>query len=73
VDDCWVGEAVVFRITTPSTIIQRIKRNYRPKGRRSQGTPLKRVLEVRDRNGSTSDPTRCQLDDEDDDDDECGQ
>jgi integral membrane sensor domain MASE1 len=45
-DDWWVGEAVVFLITTPYTFTVRIIRNYRPKCRRNQGTPLKRVLEV---------------------------
>jgi hypothetical protein len=34
--------------------LHRLMKNYIPKGRRSQGRPLKRLLGVRDRNGSTS-------------------
>jgi hypothetical protein len=33
-------------------------KNYTPEGKRNQGTPLKRVVNVeRDRNGSASGPT----------------
>ena len=50
--------------------LPRIIKKYRPKGRRNQGRPLKRLLEVWDRNESTGGPIPCQLDDDDDDDDE---
>jgi len=35
------------------------KKNYRSKGRRNQGKPLKRLLGVGERNGSTSGPASC--------------
>jgi len=49
-----------------------ILKHYRSKGRRNLGRPLKRLLDMRDSNGSTSDLTPCLHDDdeEEDDDDE---
>jgi len=40
---------------------------YYPTGRRNHGRPLKRVLDTRDRNGSTSGPTLWKIYDDDDD------
>jgi hypothetical protein len=40
-----------------------LKRNYRPTGRRDQGRPPKRLLDVSDRNRSTGGPTACWLGD----------
>jgi hypothetical protein len=45
-DDCCVGKAEVFLITTPYTLTVEIIGNYRPKWRRNQGRPLKKDLEV---------------------------
>ena len=45
-------------------------KHYFPTGRRNYGRPLKRLLDTRDRNGSTSGPTACQIYDDDDDDDD---
>jgi hypothetical protein len=42
---------------TPHNRLPWIIKNYRPKGRRNQGRPLKRLLDVRDRNGSVGGPT----------------
>jgi hypothetical protein len=44
-------------------------KHYSPTGRRNHGTPLKRLLDAWDRNGSTSGPTPWQIYDDDDDDD----
>jgi len=33
--------------------------NYRPTGKKNEGTPLKRLLDMRDRNGQTNGPTPC--------------
>jgi hypothetical protein len=43
----------------PRNRLQRIPKNYRPKGRKNQGRPLKRLLDVRDRNESPNGPTAC--------------
>jgi len=43
-------------------------KNNTSKGRRNQGTRMKRILDVRDQNVSTSGPTPWQLQDDDDDD-----
>ena len=43
-------------------------KHYSPAGRRNHGRPLKRLLDTRDRNGSTSGPTPWQIYDDDDDD-----
>jgi hypothetical protein len=39
--------------------VPRITKNYRLKGGRKQRRPLKRLLDVGDRNGSTSGPAPC--------------
>jgi len=39
--------------------LARILKNNRPKGRRSQRRPIKKLLDVCDQNGSTSGPTPC--------------
>ena len=51
----------------PCNRLLRILKNYRPTGRRNHGRPLQRLLDMRDRNGSTGGPTACWLDDDDDD------
>jgi hypothetical protein len=43
----------------PLEKVQMIIKNYRSKGRRNQGRPLKGLLDVGDRNGSTSGPAPC--------------
>jgi hypothetical protein len=50
--------------------LPKIIKYYRPKARRNQQRPLKKLLNVWDRNVSTSDRTAWQLDDDDDDDDD---
>jgi hypothetical protein len=40
----------------PRNRLPRLIKKYTPKGRRNQGRPLKRLLDPRDRNGSTSGP-----------------
>jgi len=42
---------------TPSNRLPRIVKNCRPTGRRNQGRPLKRLLDLWDQKGSTSGPT----------------
>ena len=37
--------------------LPRVMKHYSPTGRRNHGTPLKRLLDTWDRNGSTSGPT----------------
>jgi len=39
--------------------LMRILKNYRPTGRRNHGRPLHRLLDVKDRKGSTGGPTEC--------------
>jgi hypothetical protein len=42
----------------PRNRLPRVMKHYSPTGRRNHGgRPLKRLLDTRDRNGSTSDPT----------------
>jgi hypothetical protein len=48
--------------------ITKIDKNYTQKGKRNQGRPLKRLLDVWDWNGSTSGPTPWQLRGDDGDD-----
>ena len=43
----------------PRNKLLRIITNYRPKGRRNQGDPLKRLLDVWERNRSACGPTAC--------------
>jgi len=47
--------------------LPRIIENYKPKDRKKQGRPLKRLLDVWDQNGPTSGPTRWYVHDDDDD------
>ena len=49
--------------------LPRVMKHYSPTGRRNHGRPLKRLLDMWDRNGSTSGPTPRQIYDDDDDDD----
>jgi len=41
----------------PRNRLPRVMKHYSPTGRRNHGRPLKRLLDTRDRNGSTSGPT----------------
>jgi hypothetical protein len=41
-----------------------ILKNYRPTGRRNQGRPLNRLLDMQNWNRSTIGPTPCLLDDD---------
>jgi len=41
----------------PRNILPRVMKYYCPTGRRNHGRPLKRLLDTRDRKGSTSGPT----------------
>ena len=45
-------------------------KHYSPTGRRNPGRPLKRLLDMWDRNGSTSGPTPWEVYDDNDDDDD---
>jgi hypothetical protein len=45
-------------------------KRYSPAARRNHGRPLKRLLDMWDRIGSTSGPTTWQIYDDDDDDDD---
>jgi hypothetical protein len=54
----------------PHNRLPRIVKNDTPKGKKNQGRPLKRLLDVWDQNGSTSSPTPRQLDDHGDDGDD---
>jgi len=54
----------MFRIKSEHTFF--VFNNDGPKSWRNQGRPFKRLLEVWYRNGPTSGPTSCQLDDDDD-------
>ena len=58
----------------PRNILPRAMKHYSPSGRTNHGRPLKRLLDMWERNGSTSGPTPWQIydDDDDDDDDEYG-
>jgi len=42
----------------PRNRLRRVMKYYSPTGRRNHGRPLKRLLDKRDRNGSTSGPTQ---------------
>ena len=71
-DDFWVEESIVVRITTPYTVDNK---KLQTKSRRNQERPLKKLLDVRNTNGSTSGPVPWELhhdDDDDDDDDDDG-
>jgi len=48
--------------------LPRVMKHYSPTGRRNHGRPLKRLMDTRDQNGSTSGPTPWQIYDDDDDD-----
>jgi len=37
--------------------LPRVMKHYSPTGRRNHGRPLKRLMDTRDQNGSTSGPT----------------
>jgi hypothetical protein len=52
----------------PRNRLPRLMKNHTPEGRRNQGKPLKRLLDMWDRNGSTSRPAPWLLHDDDDDD-----
>ena len=54
----------------PQNRLPRVMKHYYPAGRKNHGRPLKRLLDTRDRNGSTSGPTAWQIYDDDDDDDD---
>jgi hypothetical protein len=41
----------------PCNRLPKVTKHYSPTGRRNHGRPLKRLLDMRDRNGSTSGPT----------------
>ena len=41
----------------PRNRLPKVMKQYSPTGRRNHGRPLKRLLDARDRNGSTSGPT----------------
>jgi len=49
---------------TPHNRLPGILKNHRPTGRRNQGRPLKRLLDMQNWNRSTSGPTPCLLDDD---------
>jgi len=53
----------------PRNRLPKVMKRYSPTGRRNHGSPLKRLLDTWDRNGSTSGPTPWQIYDDDDDDD----
>jgi hypothetical protein len=46
--------------------LPRVMKHYSPTGRRNHGRPFKRLLDVWDRNGSTSGPTPWQIYEDDD-------
>ena len=50
--------------------LPRVMKLYCPNGRRNRGSPLKRLLDMWDWNGSTGGPTAWQIYDDDDDDDD---
>ena len=50
----------------PRNRLPRVMKHYYPTGRRNHGRPLKRLLDTRDRNGSTSGPSPWQIYDDDD-------
>jgi len=52
----------------PRNRLPRVMKRYSPTGRRNHGRPLKRLLDTRDRNVSTSGPSPWQIYDDDDDD-----
>ena len=52
----------------PRNGLPRVMKYYSPTGRRNHGRPLKRLLDARDRNGSTSGPTPWKIYEDDDDD-----
>ena len=49
----------------PCNRLPRVMKHYSPTGRRNHGTPLKRLLDTRDWNGSKSGPTPWQIYDDD--------
>jgi hypothetical protein len=51
----------------PRNRILRVMKHYSLTGRRNHVRPLKRLLDMRDQNGSTSGPTPRKIDDDDDD------
>ena len=51
----------------PRNILLRVMKHYSPTGRRNNGRPLKRLLDMCNQNGSTSGPTAWQIYDDDDD------
>ena len=55
----------------PRNRLPRVMKHYSPTGRRNYGRPLKRLLDTRDWNGSTSGPTPWQIYDDDEEDDDC--
>jgi hypothetical protein len=50
----------------PRNRLSRIMKHYSPTGRRNHGSPLKRLLDTWDRNGSTSGPSPWEIYDDDD-------
>ena len=50
--------------------LPRVMKHYSPTGRRKHGRPLKRLLDMWDRNGSTSGPTPWKIYGDDDNDDD---
>ena len=51
----------------PRNRLPKVMKHYSPTSRRNHGRPLKRILDMWDRNGSTSGPTPWQTYDDDDD------
>jgi hypothetical protein len=49
----------------PRNRLPRVMKHYSPTGRRNHGILLERLLDTRDRNGSTSGPTPRQIYDDD--------
>jgi len=58
---------LAFIIYCPYNLLSRVMKRYSSSGRRNHGRPLKRLLDMWDRNGSTSGPTSWQKYDDDDD------
>jgi hypothetical protein len=54
----------------PRNRLPRVMKHYSPTGRRNYGRPLKRLLDMWDRNGLTSGQLHDIYDDDDDDDDD---
>jgi hypothetical protein len=49
---------------SPHNRLPRVTKRYSPTGRRNHGRPLEILLDTWDQNGSTSDPTLWQIDDD---------